>query len=161
VCPVYKNVGGYAYGWFISGPIGAIFTPQILGTQAARELPFASTLCGACVDVCPVKIPITKILLHLRQNIVEGSDDQPPTAPTFYRTGAKIGRLLLRFPWLYNFGTQLLAILFRPFQKAGWINFLPPPANRWTGIRPLPMFQGSFRQWWKRRINMGLSREEN
>ena len=57
VCPVYKNVGGFAYGWFISGPIGAILSPQILGTKTARELPFASTLCGACADVCPVKIP--------------------------------------------------------------------------------------------------------
>jgi L-lactate dehydrogenase complex protein LldF len=55
VCPVYKSVGGYAYGWFISGPIGAIFSPQILGVEASRELPFASSLCGACADVCPVR----------------------------------------------------------------------------------------------------------
>lgn len=160
VCPVYKNVGGYAYGWFISGPIGAIFTPQILGTQAARELPFASTLCGACVDVCPVKIPITKILLHLRQQVVEGNDNRPPTAPTIYRTGARIGRLVLNFPGLYNFGTQLLAVLCKPLYKSGWINLLPPPANRWTQVRPFPVFKGTFRQWWKHRAKTKPVNEE-
>ena len=71
VCPVYKNVGGFAYGSFISGPIGAILSPQMLGTSTARELPYASTLCGACADVCPVKIPIPTILRHLRRRVAD------------------------------------------------------------------------------------------
>jgi L-lactate dehydrogenase complex protein LldF len=66
VCPVYNNVGGHAYGWVYGGPIGAILSPQLLGNSIAGDLPFASSLCGACGEICPVKIPIPKILLHLR-----------------------------------------------------------------------------------------------
>ena len=66
VCPVYERVGGHSYNSVYPGPIGAIITPQLLGPGQARTLPFASTLCGACYDVCPVKINIPKILLHLR-----------------------------------------------------------------------------------------------
>jgi L-lactate dehydrogenase complex protein LldF len=152
VCPVYKNVGGYAYGWFISGPIGAIFTPQILGTKAGRELPFASSLCGACVDVCPVKIPITKILLHLRHKVVEGDPSSPPSAPVITRAYAKIGQLAFNIPWLYKLGTWMLPLVFAPFQRMGWIKSLPPPANRWTMVRPFPAFKGRFRTWWQKHI---------
>jgi Fe-S oxidoreductase len=73
--------GGFAYGWFISGPIGAIFAPQMLGTPAARELPYASMLCGACANVCPVKIPIPAILRHLRRRVAQGDDFAAPTMP--------------------------------------------------------------------------------
>src|SRR5512134_3072465 len=88
VCPVYKNVGGFAYGWFISGPIGAILSPQMLGTQTARELPYASTLCGACADVCPVKIPIPTILRHLRRRVAQGDEFAVPTLPAPIRAVA-------------------------------------------------------------------------
>jgi len=152
VCPVYKSVGGYAYGWFISGPIGAIFTPQILGTQAARELPYASSLCGACVDVCPVKIPITKILLHLRHRVAEGNAQMSPSAALPTRIGARIGRIAFGSTWLYKLGTQLLPLFFSPFQQEGWLNALPAPANRWTKVRPFPQFAGRFRQWWRKYI---------
>ena len=148
VCPVYKNVGGYAYGWFISGPIGAIFTPQILGTKAASELPFASSLCGACVDVCPVKIPITKILLHLRKRAVEGDQIAPPNVSPILRTATKSSRFLLSTTWLYNLGTRLLPWITRPFLKQDWLMNLPAPINRWTDVRPLPKFKGDFRSWW-------------
>ena len=72
-CPVYQKIGGHAYGWVYSGPIGAIVTPPMTSMKVARDLPYASTLCGACRDVCPVKIDIPKLLLHLRQKIAEGS----------------------------------------------------------------------------------------
>ena len=148
VCPVYKNVGGYAYGWFISGPIGAIFTPQILGSKAASELPFASSLCGACVDVCPVKIPITEILLHLRKRAVEGDQIARPNISLALRTATKSSRFLLSTTWIYNLGTRMLPLLTRPFLKQGWLMNLPPPINRWTNVRPLPKFMGNFRSWW-------------
>ncbi len=151
VCPVYKNVGGYAYGWFISGPIGAILSPQLLGVQAARELPFASSLCGACVDVCPVKIPFTKILLHLRHRVVAGDAIEDPAAPVSVRLGAKLGRIALGTSWLYRMGTWLLPILQAPFQQDGWLPALPPPLNRWTKVRPFPPFNGRFRKWWRQR----------
>lgn len=148
VCPVYKHVGGFAYGWFISGPIGAIFSPQILGTQAARELPFASSLCGACADVCPVKVPIPKILLHLRHRVVEGS---PPAASPLARAGARAGVYALNTPWLYRLGAGWMKIAQSPFRRKGWLPWLPPPVNRWTKVRPLPVFQARFRSWWKHR----------
>ncbi len=155
VCPVYKNVGGYAYGWFISGPIGAIFSPQILGTRAARELPFASSLCGACADVCPVKIPIPEILLHLRRRVVEGDDLAAPSAPGVVRSGAKLGTLAFGLGWLYRLGTRLLPVFTAPWRKDGWLPALPPPANRWTKVRPMPVFAGRFRQWWAKRERTG------
>jgi L-lactate dehydrogenase complex protein LldF len=74
-CPIYSTVGGHAYGTTYPGPIGAIVSPQLLGLQAAGGLAFASTLCGACIDVCAVKIPITDILLQLRQQVVEQRTD--------------------------------------------------------------------------------------
>jgi L-lactate dehydrogenase complex protein LldF len=151
VCPVYQHVGGYAYGWFISGPIGAIFTPQILGVDAARELPFASTLCGACADVCPVKIPIPQILLHLRHRVVEGDEFEPPAAQQSLRLAAKFGRLTLSIPWLYRLGTRVLPVLQAPLRSGDWLPKLPTPLNRWTRVRPFPVFRGGFRRFWARR----------
>lgn len=153
ICPVYKNVGGYAYGWFISGPIGAIFSTQILGGEAAKELPFASSLCGACADVCPVKIPIPKILLHLRHRVVEGDQFEHATSPRLINAGVKIGGLVLNQNWLYRFGTRVLPTLQVPLKKNGWIPALPAPLNRWTKVRPLPAFRGGFRHWWHQHMN--------
>jgi len=70
-CPVYRKIGGHAYGWVYSGPIGALVTPQFTSLGQARELPFASSLCGACREVCPVKINIPDLLLHLRSEVQE------------------------------------------------------------------------------------------
>jgi L-lactate dehydrogenase complex protein LldF len=151
VCPVYKSVGGYAYGWFISGPIGAIFTPQMLGTKAARELPYASTLCGACVDVCPVKIPITEILLHLRQRVAEGGDAEPAALPLPARLAARAGRRTLGVLFFYRLGAWLGAVLLRPLARDGWLSWLPPPLDRWTRVRPLPAFRRDFRAFWRSR----------
>jgi L-lactate dehydrogenase complex protein LldF len=151
VCPVYKNVGGFAYGWFISGPIGTVFSPSILGVETARELPFASSLCGACADVCPVRIPIPKILLHLRRRVVEGDEFEKPAAPLVIRAGAKLGMAALATPWLYRLGTRLLPILQAPLRRDRWLPDLPPPANRWTRVRPFPAFRARFRRWWASR----------
>jgi L-lactate dehydrogenase complex protein LldF len=151
VCPVYKNVGGFAYGWFISGPIGTVFSPSILGVETARELPFASSLCGACADVCPVRIPIPKILLHLRRRVVEGDEFEKPAAPLVIRAGAKLGMAALSTPWLYRLGTRLLPILQAPLRRDRWLPDLPPPANRWTRVRPFPAFRARFRRWWASR----------
>lgn len=71
VCPVYRKIGGHAYGWVYPGPIGAVLTPQMIGLEKAAALPFASSLCGACGDVCPVKIKLPEMLLHLRHEVKE------------------------------------------------------------------------------------------
>jgi L-lactate dehydrogenase complex protein LldF len=149
VCPVYKNVGGFAYGWFISGPIGAILSPQMLGTKTARELPYASTLCGACADVCPVKIPIPTILRHLRQRVAQGDAVELPAMPSPIRASASLASLALSQNWIYRFGTRLLPALMATFQRGNWIPWAPYPLSRWTKARPLPPFTASFRSWWK------------
>jgi L-lactate dehydrogenase complex protein LldF len=149
VCPVYKNVGGFAYGWFISGPIGAIFAPQMLGTQAARELPYASTLCGACAEVCPVKIPIPAILRHLRRRVAQGDEVSPSEMPAAIRAMAGMASLALGWNWIYRFGTSLLPFFMSIFKRGEWIPSAPYPLSRWTSARPLPPFNASFRKWWR------------
>lgn len=151
VCPVYNNVGGHAYGFAYSGPIGAILTPQLLGDKVARDLPFASSLCGACGEICPVKIPIPDILLHLRRRVVEGDEVEGPNASLAIRTGATLGTFAFGTPWLYRFGSQVLKIVQAPLRKQGWLTNLPPPADRWTMARPFPAFSYGFRAWWKNR----------
>ena len=151
VCPVYKNVGGFAYGWFISGPIGAILSPQMLGTQAARELPYASTLCGACADVCPVKIPIPTILRHLRRRVAQGDEFAQPTLPAPVRVTARFAAFALAQNWLYRFGTRMLPVVMSVFKRGDWIPSAPYPLSRWTKARPLPPFTGTFRKWWNAR----------
>jgi L-lactate dehydrogenase complex protein LldF len=148
VCPVYKNVGGFAYGWFISGPIGAILSPQMLGTKTARELPFASTLCGACADVCPVKIPIPTILRHLRRRVAQGDAVELPTMPMPVRAAAGFASLALSQNWIYRFGTHLLPAVMTIFKRGNWIPWAPYPLSRWTKGRPLPPFTAGFRKWW-------------
>ena len=149
VCPVYKNVGGFAYGWFISGPIGAILSPQMLGTQTARELPYASTLCGACADVCPVKIPIPTILRHLRRRVAEGDEFSASSIPAPIRAMANIASLALARNWIYRLSARLLPIINPFFRKNNWLSGMPYPLNRWTKVRPLPPFTAKFRRWWK------------
>jgi len=151
ICPVYNTVGGYAYGWPISGPTGAILAPQILGAQVAGALPFASTLCGACNEICPVKIPITEILLHLRHRVAEGDAQEGPVAPAMLRAGARVGAVGLRTPWLYRLGSRLLKRVQTRFLRDGWLPNLPRPLNRWTMARPLPAFAADFREWWRSR----------
>src|SRR5471030_3064188 len=77
VCPVYSRTGGHAYGSVYPGPIGAILTPQLVGVENAKSLPFASSLCGACYEVCPVKIDIPTVLLHLRGKAVDARGASP------------------------------------------------------------------------------------
>jgi L-lactate dehydrogenase complex protein LldF len=151
ICPVFNNVGGYAYGYPISGPTGSIFASQILGGKAAGALAFASTLCGACNDICPVKIPITEILLHLRHRVVEGDEQESASAPYALGLGAQAGAVALGTTWLYRMGSQMLKRLQAPWVRDGWMAKLPAPLHRWTQSRPFPAFAADFRGWWRRR----------
>lgn len=155
VCPVYNHVGGHVYGFAYSGPIGAILSPQLLGGKVAGDLPFASSLCGACAEYCPVKVPIPEILIQLRRRVVEGDQVEAPSAPSAIRAAAGVGGLAFRLPWLYEFGTQLLKVAQAPLRRDGWLPALPPPVNRWTMARPFPAFGADFRQWWRARTPAG------
>ena len=150
-CPIYNQVGGYAYGAVYQGPIGSMLTPLLMGTRTAGGLPFASTLCGACAELCPVMIPIPEILLHLRRRFVEGDSFERPSVPGILKAIARIGRIVLGSPALYRLGGIVGRILQMPFRRGDWLPSLPPPLDRWTSSRPFPAFRGEFRGWWKKR----------
>jgi L-lactate dehydrogenase complex protein LldF len=146
VCPVYSRTGGHAYGSVYPGPIGAILTPQLRGVAQAPTLPFASSLCGACAEVCPVKIDIPRVLVHLRGRVVAEGAAAPAEraamralAWTFagerrYRSAQRAGRA----------GS-------RPFSRGGLIHRLPG-LGAWTETRDLPPFpKQTFREWWDER----------
>ncbi len=161
ICPVYNAVGGHAYAAVYTGPIGAIVTPQLLGTERAGDLAYASSLCGACNDVCPVKIPITDILLHLRHRVAEGDATEPALLPAIARTGAQIGEAMFSTPWLYRLGARLSAVAQARLQRGDWLSNLPPPLNRWTSVRPFPVLRNEFRAWWSKRRGGEIARGSN
>jgi L-lactate dehydrogenase complex protein LldF len=145
VCPVYSRTGGHAYGSVYPGPIGAILTPQLVGIENAASLPFASSLCGACYDVCPVKIDIPSILLHLRNEAVRVK--AAPGERLAMRSLAWLFDSVPRFTLAQRFGR----LAQRLFVRGGVISRLPPPLRAWTRTRDLkPVARETFRMWWKR-----------
>src|SRR5438876_9580759 len=112
-CPVYQQIGGHAYGSVYSGPIGAVITPQLIGIGKAAQLPYASSLCGACREVCPVKIDIPELLLHLRAEIVEGTSTGTAAekGPVKRKAAERLIFRLYAFtwskPWLYEWGVRI------------------------------------------------------
>lgn len=148
VCPVYRQTGGHAYHTPYAGPIGAILAPQLEGEGgAASSLPFASSLCGACYDVCPVKIDIPSILVHERGKAVA-------------EERAGIEGMSLR--WLarafasragYERAQRLARRMQRPWVRDGWVRRFPPgPLASWGRARDLPAVPDeTFREWWERR----------
>jgi len=158
-CPVYRKIGGHAYGWVYSGPIGALVTPQLAGLERARELPFASSLCGACREVCPVKINIPDLLLHLRSKAQQSSKAPEPRAdaPVDERTSMRLWAWVMMRPRAYTLCTRLARLaqwLFASRRQGDiqkWIRRFPTaPLARWTDGRDLPVLAPkSFRERWK------------
>jgi L-lactate dehydrogenase complex protein LldF len=145
-CPVYRQTGGHAYGSIYSGPIGAILTPQLQGMEHSRSLPYASSLCGACYEVCPVKINIPEILIHLRRRIVE---DRAPGAE---RLAMRAAAFAFSNPRWLSLAQTIGRVAQWPFARAGRVRRLPGPGAGWTVSRDLPAMPAeSFRQWWAKR----------
>jgi len=148
VCPVYERTGGHAYGSVYPGPIGAILTPQLVGTAEAGSLPFASSLCGACGEVCPVKIDIPQVLVHLRGRATRerasgGVGERAAMAVAARTLGSE-----RRFRWARRLGR----LVQRPFVTDGKIERLPGGLSGWTSTRDLPAVPArSFRDWWRSR----------
>ena len=154
VCPVYERTGGHAYGSVYPGPIGAILSPQLTGIEANASLPYASTLCGACYDVCPVMIDIPSILVHLRAEHVEAKreDSSPPTAEAVAMAAAAwTMRDARRWGWAQR-SIRLARLVGRRRDKTqGLIRSLPGPFSAWTGARDAPRPPAeTFREWWSR-----------
>jgi L-lactate dehydrogenase complex protein LldF len=151
VCPVYERTGGHAYGSVYPGPIGAVLSPQLTGVGDNASLPYASTLCGACYDVCPVAIDIPQMLVHLRSRVVDAKREAPgaPSAEQALMTSAA---WVMDSPARWT-GALRAARLGRLLGgRRGKIATLPPPLSAWTGTRDLPLPPAQpFRDWWARR----------
>lgn len=145
-CPIYRNVGGHAYGGVYSGPIGAVLTPLYDGLAANHHLPHASSLCGACQAACPVKIQIPDMLIQLREKL-HGEPDQLGRAEAFaYRVWA----WSMRHPLVYRLTTWLATRTVGRWQRGSpWLKRLPGKLGGWTAKRdfPAPASQ-RFRDWW-------------
>ncbi len=153
-CPVYRKIGGHSFPWVYSGPIGAIITPQFMGVSHEPGLPFASSLCGACGEVCPVKIDIPKILLELRSDVkkTEAREKQNRIERLAFRAFA----WMMTHPRVYAWAGRIAGAM-APSTDSGWIRTVPPtmnvgPVKAWTSQRDLPAPPAkSFREMWRRR----------
>jgi L-lactate dehydrogenase complex protein LldF len=146
-CPVYQQTGGHAYGSIYSGPIGAIVTPQLQSMQHSQTLPYASSLCGACYEVCPVKINIPEILIHLRGKVVQNGD-----APLAEWLSMKAAAFALSSAGRLAAMQKLARFAQWPFEKDGNLHHLPGLLGGWTETRDLPSIPDeSFRDWWAKR----------
>ena len=146
-CPVYRQTGGHAYGSIYSGPIGAILTPQLQALEHSQTLPYASSLCGACYEVCPVKINIPEILIHLRRRLVEAG-----SAPAGERLAMRAAAMTFHSAGRLKAGHALARLGQKPFLRDGHIDSGPGPIGAWTSARSLPGVPAqSFRQWWAAR----------
>ena len=150
-CPVYGSVGGHSYGWVYPGPIGSVITPHYVGIEKASQLPQASSLCGRCGEVCPMKIPLPDMLLGLRAKAVEAG-----SAGFVEKLSMRVFSLLARSPRLW----RLLLAFGRPFYRlvvrAGLAAVLGGPARRWSRSRSLPLpGRSGFRRWWREDAEKG------
>ncbi|WP_337176300.1 LutB/LldF family L-lactate oxidation iron-sulfur protein [Paludisphaera sp.] len=152
ICPVYERTGGHAYNSVYPGPIGAILTPQLVGVGNAGSLPYASTLCGACYEVCPVKINIPEVLVHLRGEVIRHKQDSITgrLAPenVAMRALAKVFTSPRRFRAMQRIGRQGQKLMLRE----GMIRRLPGYLGGWTAVRDVfPIAPQTFREWWAQR----------
>lgn len=153
-CPVYRKIGGHSFPWVYSGPIGAIITPQFMGVGHEPGLPFASSLCGACGEVCPVKIDIPKVLLELRSDVkkTESREKQNRIEKLAFRAFA----WLMTHPRMYEFAGRAAAAM-APAGDGKWIRHIPAPLavgplKAWLSERDLPPSPSkSFRELWRQR----------
>jgi L-lactate dehydrogenase complex protein LldF len=146
-CPIYRSVGGHAYGGVYAGPIGAVLTPLYDGLSANHHLPHASSLCGACQAACPVKIQIPEMLIRLREQL----HDEPEQKSRLEDLGYWLWAKTVARPWLYRLSTWLATRTIGRWKRGSpWIRSLPGKLAGWTEKRDFPAPAAErFRDWWK------------
>jgi L-lactate dehydrogenase complex protein LldF len=146
-CPVYRSIGGHAYGDVYPGPVGAIVTPGIRGLAPFAELPSASSLCGACREACPVRLDIPRMLLALRHQAVDRTRQ-----PAALRVGLTLFASVASRPRIYRAAAALVRRMLRSRARGGWIRRAPGMASGWTRFRDLkaPAAE-TFEAAWRRR----------
>jgi L-lactate dehydrogenase complex protein LldF len=150
VCPVYERTGGHAYGSVYPGPIGAVLSPQLTGVKDNPSLPYASTLCGACYDVCPVAIDIPQMLVHLRSRVVDAKRGSRVPSPEQAVMASAAFVMDSPARWTAALRAARLGRLLGGRRRK--ISSLPPPLSAWTGTRDVPLPPTRpFRDWWARR----------
>ncbi len=143
-CPVYRRIGGHAYGGVYSGPIGSILTPLYDSVADNPQLPHASSLCGACQAACPVRINIPHMLIGLRELQHEHK------AGRWEELAYRLWTAVLRRPWLYRLALRAARLSLRPLSRDGWLPRLPGPGAHWTAARDFPApARRAFRERWK------------
>ncbi len=148
VCPVYRHIGGHSYGSIYSGPIGAVLSPLLGGYEDYKELPYASTLCAACTDACPVKIPLHELLHKHRQRIVE----KEGKAPISEKLAMKAFGLGAASSSLYTVGAKVAPAALTPFMSGSSISKGPGPLKAWTESREFPApTKERLRDWFDKR----------
>jgi L-lactate dehydrogenase complex protein LldF len=146
-CPVYKNIGGHAYGDVYPGPVGAIVTPGIRGIEQAPDLPGASSLCGACREVCPIRLDIPRMLLALRHTAVERTPQ-----PLALRLGLTVFARIASRPAVYRAAMAAMRRVLRARATNGWITRAPGMAAGWTRFRDLKAPAArTFQEQWRAR----------
>lgn len=161
-CPVYQQIGGHAYGSVYPGPIGAVITPQLVGISKTKQLPYASSLCGACREVCPVKIDIPELLLHLRAEITDGeANGKKSEVEAKGKFAESLAFKAYSIAWgnigTYKLGTKTARFMQKSVVKNGKIGKvsnlmakIAPPLGNWTEFRDAPTIaKKSFRDIWK------------
>lgn len=145
VCPVFRTIGGHAYGTTYQGPIGSVLTPNLSGLHEFQHLAYASSLCGACTDVCPVKIDLHHHLLHNRRNAVDAGE-----RPWIEQLGFKTWRWAMMSSWRFAFLARLARAALRVMYQFGVGGTRLDPLRAWTKDRaPLDIAQQSFREIWR------------
>lgn len=165
-CPVYQQIGGHAYGSVYPGPIGAVLTPQLVGLAKTKQLPYASSLCGACREVCPVKIDIPAMLLHLRGEIAEGTEADTSSSDEDFkpkpaeRFAFAVFGIAWRHPVIYRFSTYVARLMQKAFMDRGRMRAparlasrAVSPALAWMDGRDAPQIAPrAFREIWKKEL---------
>ena len=147
VCPVYRKIGGHAYDSVYPGPIGAVLSPLLDGRERHAELPFASSLCGACSEVCSARIPLADYLLQLRAEAVETG-----MGSKLWSAGLRGFAEVTRRPRVWSWAERAGELVLRPFARRGWVQKGPGPLGVWTRTREFPaLARRSFRRTWQRR----------